>query len=336
MLSRLERFPLAVASMVVTALVLLSSASAYAYVRNLTSKGVPIAWFAPCVSMQLYAGSHPPVLTSPQLFAAGLKAADAWSYPAIPGTDLRLSVIAESEAAADVGYDHRNTIVFRQDTWCRHSQTTQNSAASSDTSLPSDGVCYSPNALAVTSIFKNTTTGEIVDADIEFNAVYFAWGDHFADPGLVSTAPIVDFQNTLTHELGHVVGLDHACFSASDNHDRLTDNTGAPELDCYGSLPLPSSITEATMYPSVEISDTSRRTLSPDDELGVSDIYPHLQAACPVLIAGGGCTLGQAPPAAAQPTWRYKSLVALGLVLVALASGRWHRRRDDRQGSSSG
>ena len=330
--ARSQRFPLAVTSMVVSSLVMLSAGGARAYVRNVTSKGVPISWLTPCVSMYLYSGSPPPFMTAVQLFEASREAAATWSYPAVPATDLHLSVIAETQAPAEIGYDHRNVIVFRQDSWCRYGGTPQNTS-SSDPSLPSDTTdttCYSPSALAITSIFKNATTGEIVDADIELNAVYFSWSDRLANPVMAPTAPVADFQNTLTHELGHVVGLDHVCFSASDNHERLTDNTGAPEVDCYGSTPLPSSMTEATMYPSVELSDTSRRTLSPDDEQGVRDIYPRRQAACPVLIASG-CSFVQAASAAATPAGRYESLTARGLVFVALVlSRRYKKRRDHR------
>ena len=47
------------------------------------------------------------------------------------------------------------------------------------------------------------------------------------------------------------------------------------------------------MYPSVLLTDTTRRTLSPDDELGVSEIYPHRHEVCPPP-ASGGCSVALA------------------------------------------
>jgi uncharacterized protein (TIGR03382 family) len=132
--------------------------------------------------------------------------------------------------------------------------------------------------LAITSVFQLKTTGEIVDTDMEVNAYNFTWGDFVGHPEqfVYNTN---DFQGAVTHELGHVIGLDHTCFNPSTRPDgtpvpRPVDNNGDPVPDC--SPDNPPSIKEATMYVSVDTpsSEVEMRSLSPDDIQGACDIYP--------------------------------------------------------------
>jgi hypothetical protein len=251
--------------------------SASAYVREVTSLGIPVAWKNPCIVMHLFLGDPPPVLTADQLFQAGLLAANVWSQPTLACSDIRLGVILESQPTSEIGLDARNIIAFRREAWC--------SAASPDAS-PDGNTWYPASALAMTTIFKNRDTGEILDADILFNAVSYAWGDLVALP-FQTEGTTVDFQNAVTHELGHVIGLDHACYTPNDGGPRLTDNMGQPAIDC-SSPSLPASIADSTMYPSVLPKDTQRRDLAPDDQQGVCDIYPLQHAVCPAAAAAGG------------------------------------------------
>jgi MYXO-CTERM domain-containing protein len=294
----------------------LDSRHASAYVRELTSTGVRIAWQNPCVAMHIYLGSPPPVLTAADYFAASTLAMDAWSYPQVACTDIRLTAVAETQASAGVGYDKRNVIVFRQSTWCRDPAPVDNAG------LPEPD-CYPGSALAVTSIFKNVKTGEIVDADIEFNAVDYAWGDMIGQPAL-ATATTADFQNALTHELGHVVGLDHNCYTTNDGQARLNDNTGAPEVDCYSNPTLPDAVAAATMYPSVVLTDTERRTLSADDVQGVCEISPYAHDVCPLPPTDGGCSV--ASSGASPRPWPEISCALFAAFLAVLAFRRSRER----------
>ncbi len=96
---------------------------------------------------------------------------------------------------------------------------------------------YDLGALALTSVTFNIDTGEIVDVDMEINAVSNAItvgdvGVHF------------DLESIVTHEGGHFLGLGH------------------------------SPVAEATMYVTDLEGSTSLRTLAADDIDGICTVYP--------------------------------------------------------------
>ncbi len=256
--------------------------------------------------MEIYLGEPPPTMTANQYFNASQLAAQAWSHSSIACTGLSLSIQRESAATAEVGLDGKNVIVFLKDSWCKDSNTT-------------DGPCYPQNALAVTSDFKNDTTGQIGDADIEFNAVYVTWADLVTNPELAAS-DTADFQNTLTHELGHVIGLAHPCYSANDGTPVLKDNNGNDEVTCGGAN-VPLSVLDSTMYPSLPMNDTQRRTLSPDDQQAACDIYPFASATCPADSAQG-CTIGGQPYSRPSQVWSLGLIAGVALLLVTFAYRR--------------
>lgn len=287
----------------------LFATSAQAYVRAVTDTGVPLWWRNPCITMEIYLGAPPPTMTADQYFKASQLAAQAWSHDAVACTGLTVSVQRESAATADIGHDGKNVVVFRQDAWCKDSDAT-------------DGPCYPSNALAVTTDFKSNVTGEIVDADIEINATSISWADLVTNPDLANSST-ADFQNTLTHELGHVIGLTHNCYSPNDETPVLKDNNGNDELTC-SNPDVPQSVSDATMYPVVPMSDTERRTLSPDDEQAVCDIYPYADATCPSGSASG-CSIGDS--SGDRPGRRWALGLVAGIVGLLLAVSRHGSRR---------
>jgi MYXO-CTERM domain-containing protein len=132
-----------------------------------------------------------------------------------------------------------------------------------------------PNASpiqALTSVTYRISTGEIVDADIDMNAQYFTLGiidDSTENPNL-----ILDLQNTLTHEIGHFLGLDHT------QEESFTGD---------------GAYLDATMFASAPLAETKKRSLEDDDINGICTIYPSRSssddAACDCQIVDGLPTL---------------------------------------------
>jgi hypothetical protein len=94
------------------------------------------------------------------------------------------------------------------------------------------------DALAITYTTTAMANGEIFDADIIFNP-----GIDFS---LSTTVPAgqYDFESVLTHELGHLLGLDH------------------------------SAMLNATMFPRIGAGVSTPRVISDDDKAGLRAIYP--------------------------------------------------------------
>jgi len=173
-----------------------------------------------------------------------------------------------SGPAPRTGNDGIRMVIFRDTSWCK---------------LDSSGICdpttpYDQVLPALTNVFVSTSTGRIIDADIEVNAHTYRFADRVAHPELTSS---YDLQNVLTHEFGHVLGLDSTCYPAGVT-PRPTDNTGQPVADCATAS---AAVQATTMYPSTSPDDLQKRTLEPDDRAGVCAIYPAAASPCP---AGGG------------------------------------------------
>jgi len=208
----------------------------------------PIRWTRSCVFITPStegAGS----LTETEILAAVHGSADAWN--AVSCSYMQL-IIGAPEPGLKAGFDQfatpKNVIVFRDETWP-----------------------YAPAAAALTTITYLASSnaavdGEIVDADVEFNGVDF----DFSTDGNLTTH---DVQAVLTHELGHVLGLDHTCDDGMLTPTPL-DHTGTPIPSCFPRGQLPAEVTEATMYNFAAPGEIIKRTLEPDDSAGLCAIYP--------------------------------------------------------------
>jgi hypothetical protein len=251
------RTPLAIlhGTMVLTAIVLQSSA-AYAYVRYHTSAGLPYKWAPTCVAVTVYPADLPE-MTPAQILHATTAAAEAWSTEGNACTSLRFQIQSSTAPTPVARYDFANNVIFRHKDWCRFGD-------------PVGSCSYDSSALAITTIFVNFKDGLIRDADIEVNARNFLWGDVTLDP---AGSTKQDLQNTLTRQLGHVIGLDAPCFvPGPDPPGGMIDNLGHPAPSCEAA---PAEMRETTMFPSSAPGEISKRTLAPDDVLGVCGSYPR-------------------------------------------------------------
>ncbi|HSC89858.1 MAG TPA: matrixin family metalloprotease [Polyangiaceae bacterium] len=191
-----------------------------------------------------------------------------------------------NEHVFDNGGPNANVWMFRDDEWT-HTQP------------GSDGTVVNAAALAVTTVTFDPETGEMLDADVEFNSALmeFSVGDQDITNDLLSVA---------THEAGHFLGLDH------------------------------SNEWDATMAPGYFSGSTEQRTLGLDDQAGLCAAYPQgrdnvLTSSCDPLggstIAcmadeSGGCSWASGPRPSTT-NWLWPSLL---LIPAAIAARRYSRR----------
>jgi hypothetical protein len=286
---------------------LAGSAPARAYVRTTTETNQAMRWPSPYLSVDLYTGNPPAYLAEETLVSATRAAAATWSNPTVDCTDMQISVRAVDDESAPVAYDGVNRITFRREEWRKFPCD------------PGTELCglYDSKAIALTSVFARKSDGRILDSDMELNAVNFVWADVVRDgrdlPNM--ERQLHDLQNVLTHELGHLIGMDHNCYDAGANpRGRPDDHEGNPVPNCDGAS---APIRAATMYNSAGMRDVSKRDLTDDDIRAVCGVYP---------IGSGegepaGCTAGGRTPTQGRAPG------ALPLLAGALALTFLRRRR---------
>jgi hypothetical protein len=189
-----------------------------------------------------------------------------------------LKVVNDGSASVEVnGKDYTNVLKFRDASWCRPATT------------DAPAKCYSDSSAGITTAtFVNDggkRDGAIVDADIEINGVNFSIAASGVTLGINGCQ--AELANTLTHELGHLHGLEHTCLATGD--PSRIDNNGNPVPDC--SATTDPAITEATMYPFQDCGETKKETLEPDDINAICTIYPTAKDphSCAAVDAGTGC-----------------------------------------------
>ncbi len=183
---------------------------------------------------------------------------DTWNLP--PCSDFKF-VSGGTTAITEVGFDwdhNVNLIIWRESAWAHEAE-----------------------ALAMTTTTYDRNSGKIVDSDVEFN------GRDYTFTTAESVNTLVDIANTVTHEAGHMLGLDHC------------------------------EVYDATMYGYAPKGEIAKRDLSQDDIDGLCYLYPvgGETPFCPDYkypIDDGGCVC------AAQGASRRTSSVILIFVLFLL------------------
>ena len=230
------------------------SASAYTFLQ--TPDGVPLRWQQSPVPYMI--GPLSDDLPEDQQMDAIFAAFDAWEQ--VPGVEMQFEFVGTTDLAT-VGNDGTNVVFFMKSGWPAGSA-----------------------AIATTQTFAQTT-GEIVGFDLPINdAAYFFTAEDDASKSQT------DLQNALTHEVGHILGLDHS-------------------LD-----------PEATMYAVTSRGDLEKRSLASDDEQGAQFLYADgvVQADDDPAVMGCGCS---------TPAGSSRSGASLGFLILGAAVGLGRRRR---------
>lgn len=272
------------------------------YVRTGPTKaGNYLYWESGCVFITVDAAGTKHVAGDREF--AEIDAAIAEWNDSIKGCSY-MRLINDGRKDVEVGRDMVNVIKFRDATWCRP-------ATNDDPPR-----CYPDSAAGITTATyvddrTSPRDGAIVDADIELNGVDFAIavdGD-----SLSNAACKAELQNTLTHELGHLLGLEHTCLAPGD----------PPRIDHEGnSVPSCSSasneIQDTTMFNFQDCGERKKESLEADDIAGACGIYPLDQdpGTCHRVGEDTGCCSAGGQPGG--------PLLLVGLVLITRF---WRRRR---------
>lgn len=212
-------------------LALLSSTSAY--VRERTSSGAPYYWASPVVRLTVFRPSARLGLSDAALLKTMRKAAAAWSYPGVACTNVRIEIDSIVDARGRLGEDGVNAVVFQEAEWGGRDSPGR--------------WRYAPTQLALTHVYARSElnserNGEIVEADLEINAVETRWiAETNPTANTVLRQPRADRQAqdarvernllpTLIHEFGHILGLAHNC--AAPGQRQLQDDRGIPIAFC--------------------------------------------------------------------------------------------------------
>jgi hypothetical protein len=255
--------------------------AALAYVRLRAEDGTPVRWAQGCVLLapdpRAPQGQQGDAAGAEDLALALRAAIEGWRGASAPCSAL--SILPQAAAARPARLDGVNVVTFATTTWGR------------------DGLPYDPSAVAITTVSYRSEPGQqehgaITDTDIELNAVGFRFARLGEERGEASSSagkPVQDLQNTLTHELGHALGLGHNCREQAAARPPIDqDGVPVPECDAAGE-----AVRRATMFPYAAERETQKRSVGPDEALGVCQSYPLGAALLPCeQSVRAGCRIG--------------------------------------------
>jgi len=148
----------------------------------------------------------------------------------------------------DAATDNENIVLFREKKCTAVAPTTDACWGKGTCGNAYDCWQHSVGAIAITTTSYTPSSGKILDSDVELNQPSFIFttvdspvcvAGHYTT-GCVAT----DVQNTVTHEVGHVLGLAHISLAGS------------------------------TMFPRADPGDLGKRVIDPGSKQFICDVYP--------------------------------------------------------------
>jgi hypothetical protein len=280
-----RKFRNAVGSVLAGVSLAATTSSAWAYCRTTTCNdaacgrdlegcivgGKPLSWQGSCVSFSVHEHGAPRMGVSSELASTLIsRAFERWLQADCGSGPPSIAIAAtELPARCDRPEQNRdganaNVWMFRNDSWP-----------------------YARSALAVTVVSYSTSSGVILGADVEMNAVA-------ADLTLGDEQVGFDLESIIQHEAGHFLGLSH------------------------------SGVREATMWRTIGSGITDKRALHADDLSAVCEAYPpsRPQGTCDFTPRGGwsadcapvaqesSCRASRGSPAAPGPPGALLALCA--------------------------
>ncbi len=308
--------------------ILFSASPTLGFVRSYTEKGChPVFWAQSCIYITPDSAGLPEMPLA-DVERVTQEAIQSWQMRTGAASFLQLKYLPASAPREVNARDGLQVLKFHADSWCR-----------TETDPDAEPTCFDPGAIAVTTVTyvdkpaDPTQDGRILDADIELNAVYY----YFFDEGTSSNPPqdgryATDLWNTLTHELGHLQGLEHTCRKgAFDSMVSCTrDSSGQPVISCatvdlgHTSDPSLQAIYDTSMYPNADPREIKKRIPKADDLAAVINTYPisndpRICKLPEAAKAPGGCNATGSEFSAGM------GLVFWGV--VGLCGAWWWRRR---------
>lgn len=285
----------------VVALVL-PRASASFYVQSIADESrTPLHWkYTNCVAIRPNSAGTGDVQDGSDIEAIR-RAAENWRAASESCSYLKIEILDPSpDAAVDFQEfgKNENTIVWIESGWT-----------------------HDRNAAGITTVFfvdekGNSQDGRILDADIEVNGEFFKYST-------TDDRSRTDVENTVTHEMGHVMGLDHPCDDGA-RRPVPPDDAGNPIPKCRPELSLPQWLKDLTMYNFAEPGEDKKRSPEEEDVRGICEMYPLADAPdkciTEVDLTRSGCRVGAAAPGSSG--WL---LITLALLAGLAVAGR--RRR---------
>lgn len=212
-----------------------------------------------------------PATTGESEFSAVTRSFQTWQAALGAGGSLSL-VEGPRTPSRKVGHDvlttnNENLVLFRT-VLCRVSPGDP-CRARDDCMNQHDCWDYDSGTIALTTTTYESTSGFIYGSDIEANAASFVFTTVDSPPCVypvfTQSCVATDVQNTITHEIGHLLGLDHTTYPGS------------------------------TMQKSAPAGETSKRTLDPGTLSFIPEVYPQGRPARDCVIQRLPSSLGSVP-----------------------------------------